>query len=165
VDRRDVQRGGANVQEATAVAAQWTAAGLQSSPTPYSSSVDARQVKHEMQGAVLWPWNFSIFVSRNLIASETGTAANRWRGNNWGGYSNPAYEALYKDLADTLDAGKRTEALFQITKHIAEELPVLPLFYHPDITISRKGLEGPGAVPAVQRASSWNIHLWDLKDR
>jgi peptide/nickel transport system substrate-binding protein len=157
--------GGANVQEATAVAAQWTAAGAQSSPTPYSTSVDARQVKHEMQGAVVWPWNFSIFVSRNLIASETGTAANRWRGSNWGGYSNPAYEALYKDLADTLDAGKRTEALFQITGHIAEELPVLPLFYHPDITISRKGLEGPGAVPAVQRASSWNIHLWDLKER
>ena len=157
--------GGANIQEATAVAGQWAAAGAQSKPTPYSSSVDAREAKHDMQGAVVWPWNFSILVPRNLISAETGTAANRWRGSNWGGYVNPAYEGLYTELTDTFDAAKRTETMFQITKIMAEDLPVLPLFYHPDISIARKGVEGPAIVAPVQRASSWNIHTWEIKDR
>lgn len=156
--------GGSNVQEATAVASQWATVGLESKPTPYSASADAREAKHDMQGAVVWPWNFSILVARNLTAAEVGTRQNRWRGSNWGGYLNPTYEGFVKELSDTLDTGKRQEALFQLTKILADDLPVLPLFYQSDISIARKGVEGPGPVNSTQRASSWNIHTWELRN-
>ena len=155
--------GGSNVQEATTIAAQWSEAGLVSRPTPYSSSVDAREAKHDMQGVVVWPWNFSILAPRTLHSSEIGTAQNRWRGSNWGGYVNPAYERLYAEMTDTLDHTRRREALFGMVKIIAEDLPIYPIHYHPDVTIARKGLEGPGMRPAIQRASASNIHLWELR--
>jgi hypothetical protein len=50
-----------------------------------------------------------------------------------------------------------------MVKIIAEDLPTFPIHYHPDITIARKGLEGPGPRPAIQRASAANIHLWELR--
>jgi len=115
-----------------------------------------------MPNGLIWPWNFSVSDLRTITTPETGTAANRWRGGNYGGYANRSYDALYDQFASELNATKRTENYFQMIKVLAEELPVLPLFYRATGLAARKGVEGPTPTPPIQAGSAWNVHLWDL---
>ena len=114
-------------------------------------------------GSLIKPWNFSISAPGSLRQSQIGTAQNAWAGNNYGGYVNPAYDDLYRLYANELDTGKRQEALFQIVKLIDEQLPVLPIFYVPQVYAFRTGLTGPGNTAYLQAASTWNINTWDLR--
>jgi peptide/nickel transport system substrate-binding protein len=157
---------GDNVKEAETIAGQWSAAGFQSRAAPYAagiSTADGRQIRHSMQGVMLWPWNFGVADPRLATSYEAGSASNRWNGGNWGGYSNPAYDALWDQLTDELDAGKRRETHFQMVKLLAEELPVFPLFYRVTGLAAQKSVAGPGKTAPLQAASSWNIHTWDVK--
>ena len=44
----------------------------------------------------------------------------------------------------------------------SEQLPVLPIFYVPQVFAFRKGLNGPGMTAYLQAASTWNIGSWDI---
>lgn len=155
---------GANVQEATTVAANWSAAGFVSNPTPYPPAAEnASEIRHKTPGALIWPWNFGIAAPGTLTAANIGSERNRWRGGNYGGYVNRAYEDLYSQLTNSFEATQRRETLFGIIKILAEEVPVIPIFYTALALVARKGVEGPGPVPPVQAGSAWNIHTWDLK--
>jgi peptide/nickel transport system substrate-binding protein len=159
---------GDNVRENEAIAGQWSAAGFQSTPTPYGRGVgseDAREIRHTQKGALIWPWTLSATAVKILTSPEIGTERNRWRGNNYSGYVNPTYEGLYEKLIGELDATKRPEVLFQMIKILAEELPVLPIFYSTLSLVARRGVEGPGPVAPIQTANSWNVHTWELKGR
>jgi len=155
---------GDNVQEAQVVAGHWSAAGFQSSPTPYPAAAEnAAEIRHAMKGGLIWPWNFSVSDPRTVTSAEIGTTATRWRGGNYGGYVNRTYDGLYEQLANELSASTRQETLFQMVKVLAEELPVLPLFYRATGLAARKGVEGPTPTPPVQAGSAWNVHTWDVK--
>jgi peptide/nickel transport system substrate-binding protein len=155
---------GANVEESTTVASQWTAAGFQSRPTPYPASAEnATEIRHKSPGSLIWPYNFTLTAIKNFTRSEVGTDQNRWRGSNYSGYLNPAYEGRYADLTNTFDLGERQEVTFQLLKILAEDLPALPIFFTPLCVVARKGVEGPGVVSALQAATAWNIHAWDIR--
>lgn len=157
---------GDNVKEAETIAAQWSAAGFLSRPTPYPAGItgeQGRQVRHAIPGALIWPWNFGVADPRIATSSEIGSERSRWRGGNYGGYVNPAYEALYDQWTNELDPGTRREMHFQMIKVLAEDLPVLPLFYRVTGLAAQKSVQGLTRTSPLQAASSWNIHTWDLK--
>jgi len=157
---------GANVQEAQTIASQWSTAGFQSRPTPYPAAAEnATEIRHNQKGALIWPYNFSLTVIKTFTTPEVGTAANRWRGGNYGNYVNPSYEGLYGELINTFDGAARDEITFRMLRILAEELPALPVFFTPLALVARKGIEGPGVVSAMQAANAWNIHTWEIKDR
>jgi len=157
---------GDNVKETETLAGYWSAAGFQSRATPYPAGVttnESRQIRHTIQGALLWPWNFGVADPRIATSIEVGTNANRYNGGNYGGYVNPAYDALWDQYSNELDATKRREVHFQMVKHLAEELPVLPIFYRVTGLAARSSVDGPGRTAPLQAASFWNIHTWDLR--
>ena len=157
---------GDNLKEAETIAGYWSAAGFQSRATPFAPGVtsqESRQIRHSIPGVVLWPWNFGVADPRIATAFEIGSNSNRWNGGNYGGYVNPAYEALWDQLTNELDVTKRREVHFQMVKHLVEELPVFPLFYRVTGLAAQKAVQGPGRTAPLQAASSWNIHTWDLK--
>ena len=155
---------GANVQESQTVASQWTNAGFQSRPTPYPAIAEnATEIRHKAPGALIWPYNFTLTAIKTFTRVEVGTGDNRWRGSNYGGYLNPAYEGRYADLTNTFEPAERQETTFQLLKILADELPALPVFFTPLCLVSRKGVEGPGVVSALQAATTWNIATWDVR--
>ena len=157
--------GGDNVKEIEALASQWIVAGVQATPNAYPANA-ATEVAAERRatpkGGVMWPWNFEAGVARRLIAAEIGTPENRYRGGNYGGFSSSTYEALYADLTNTLDLERYRETQFQMVRFMAEELPLLPVFYTPLGLVARPGVEGPGLVSPLQPSNMWNIHRWEL---
>ncbi|MPZ15449.1 MAG: hypothetical protein GEU73_13685 [Chloroflexi bacterium] len=157
---------GDNIKEAETFAGHWSAAGFQSQAVPYAagiSSQDGRQIRHNIQGVMLWPWNFGVADPRIATSFEVGTERGRWTGGNYGGYANPAYDALWEQFTNELDATRRREVHFQMVKHLAEEIPVFPLFYRVTGLAAQKALQGPGRTAPLQAASSWNIHTWELQ--
>ena len=158
--------GGDNVKEIEALANQWSMIGVQARPNPYPTGAAtdvAAERRATPRGGVMWPWNFESGVARRLIAAEIGAPENRYRGGNYGGFSSLTYEALYADLTNTLDPAKYRETQFQMVKFMAEELPLLPVFYTPLGLVARPGVEGPGLVSPLQPSNTWNIHAWDLR--
>lgn len=157
---------GDNVKEAETVAAQWSAAGFQSRPTPYPAGVggeEARKIRHSIQGVMLWPWNFGFSDPRIGTSYEVGTERNRWQGGNYGGYANPQYDALWDQLSNELDVPKRREVHFQMVKHLAEEVPVFPLFYRVTGTAVQNNVHGLTRTSPLQAATVWNIHEWEIR--
>jgi peptide/nickel transport system substrate-binding protein len=99
--------------------------------------------------------------------SEIPTLSNHWLGTKFGGvnisgYKNEEYDAACSRM---LSAGLNTEAFAadnQKTQQlIADELPVLPLFYHLKVMAARPDLCGV-ALDVSARSGVKNLELFDL---
>jgi hypothetical protein len=52
-------------------------------------------MRHTYPGVLAGPLRDNHDSLEAFISSQTGTQANRWQGNNRGGYSNPVFDRLY----------------------------------------------------------------------
>ncbi|MEA2641646.1 MAG: peptide/nickel transport system substrate-binding protein, partial [Chloroflexota bacterium] len=139
------------------------AAGLAANPAPYfQTAANRNEQAMNYPGSLVKPWNFSIASPGSLRQSQIGTTQNAWAGSNYSNYVNPAYDDLYRVYSNELETGKRQAAFFQIVKLIDEQLPVLPIFYVPQVYAFRKGITGPGSTAYLQAGNTWNINTWDL---
>jgi peptide/nickel transport system substrate-binding protein len=94
-----------------------------------------------------------------LLSTSIATQANRWAGNNRGGWVNTEYDRLIDTFSGSLDRVERNRAVIQAFKLTTDELPVLPLYYLPLVATRAGSLEGP--VPGVNDELAWdNISKW-----
>ena len=156
-----------NVRENQAIAAQLKEAGLVSStvliPDAASSSVKA-EMRSIFPGLLGWSLKDSLETMQHLTSPQTPTEQNRWRGANYGAYSNPTFDRLFDSYAGALDSSARQGFLADLLKIDADDVASIHLSYDMATSIMsfRKGLRGPGMVPPVQLANAWNIHTWEL---
>jgi peptide/nickel transport system substrate-binding protein len=154
---------GENPQEAEAVAALWAAGGVGTRVViipPNATDLDER--KNTVNGALVWPFNPAPDRSAELTTAEVPSERTRWKGSNYGGYSNPAYDRLYEQYATSLDLTKRQAAYADVMKLVAGDVASIPLYYTIAPMLVRKGVRGPGVVPMVQLGNAWNIHTWEM---
>jgi peptide/nickel transport system substrate-binding protein len=157
----------ANVKEGEAVAAQWRASGLQTTtgivPDNAPSAV-RNEMRHTFTGVLAGPLRDTHEALEAFITSQIGTQNNRWVGANRGGYSNPAFDALYDRSLVTLNAGEREGLIADMLKIEVDDAVSMHLFYdmQQQTLAFRKGVRGPGPVAPVQLATSWNIHTWEI---
>jgi ABC-type transport system substrate-binding protein len=153
-----------NVQEVTAIASEWKAAGLAATPDPIPyASVNLNELKTTVHGVFL---GSNDLIAKDhfgsFVTAQLSTAANRFSGSNKGGYSNPVYDRLFDEFSAALDPVKRRAAVVEMAKMGADEAIWIPFSYGSDIASVRTGVRGVGVVPAIQAATTWNIHTWDL---
>ena len=157
----------ANVKEGEAVAGQWRAAGLDVStamvPDTAPSAV-RNEMRHTYPGVLAGPLRDTHEALEAFISTQTGTQANRWNGSNRGAYSNAAFDRLYDQSIVTLDLNARQGLIADMLKIEADDAVSIHLFYdmQQQTVAFRKGVRGPGPVPAVQLATAWNIHTWEM---
>jgi peptide/nickel transport system substrate-binding protein len=155
---------GDNVKEMEAVAAFFSAAGLRPILSPIPAQADNKdELKNTSKGGLFWPYNFSMTAGQSLTTVQVASEATRWRGSNYSGFSNAGYNRLYGQFETTLDPGQRQQVLAQIARFVAEEIPLIPIYYNIQAVTVRKGVTGPGKASPMQAASAWNIHTWELK--
>ena len=114
------------------------------------------------QGVVLTSSDATYVAFQAYVSSEISTEATRWRGANSGGYSNPTYDQLYKQLLSTLTASQRDPIAADLVKLGLDDMTYLPLEWSDDISAAAKNVGGITTVPVVQRVNAWNIHVWEL---
>jgi peptide/nickel transport system substrate-binding protein len=130
------------------------------------SAADQRKFASVNKQGQISPYRFSEqgwFLT--LISSQSASDENRWVGANTGGWTNATYDGLFEQMRRTLEGGPKQELQLQMLKMIAEELPVIPLWYEPLGVVYRKGITGinrrPHA-PPLTAMTTWNIHTWDI---
>jgi peptide/nickel transport system substrate-binding protein len=67
---------------------------------------------------------------RHLMSSEFNGMASNWNGN-WGGYSNPAADALIKEIPTLTDPAKLKVDYTELVKIYLTDVPSFTLMYRP----------------------------------
>jgi len=99
--------------------------------------------------------------AQSLSSEQIGTPANRWNGNNRGGFSNPDYDRLFETFNSTLDRREQVGAFVQMMRIQSELMPNFPLHYGLNVTSHLPALRGPDA-GVNETNNHWNIHEWEL---
>lgn len=119
--------------------------------------------KRKFEGLALFAWVSSPENSpRSSISGKSiPTAKNGWSGQNFHGWSNAAVD---KDL-DALDLefnpAKRAALIHNILKAYTAEVPVLPLYYRSDISVTPKTLKNY-KMSGHQFYETNNVEDWNL---
>ena len=162
IDVAGTNRGDAG-KEIGALAGQWSDAGVQTSETTFNTTAtNYDEMRATMKGVFLFNWTIRPEAAEALTTGQVGSEANRWRGTNFSGYSNPVFDRLYEQYSTTLESGKRQETLADLMRMGADDVATIPLYYLIEPLIYRNGIRGPGLLPPVQLASAWNIHTWEM---
>lgn len=65
-----------------------------------------------------------------------------YAGNNSTGWKHPEYDQLMNEISATSDREQRFELFERANRFLAEEMPVLPLFYYSDINLVNPAVQG-----------------------
>jgi len=102
----------------------------------------------------------------NFTSEGIGSPANRWAGENRGGWSNSDYDRLFSAFSSSLDSNERTRYWVQMMTMVNDLVLAHLLFFNiqtrtwvtglsgPDIGVQGFGQLAPGTTP------HWNIHEW-----
>lgn len=77
-----------------------------------------------------------------LHSSKVPSAANSWAGQNHPGWKNAEVDKLIDQLEGELNFKKRAELGKRIAKIYAEEIPVIPLYYRQNNSVTPKAMKG-----------------------
>ena len=122
-----------------------------------------RAVGDNVKGGFVWPGSGLSNNPSGLATQSIATERTAWKGGNYSGYSNPAYDQLFDRYQVTLDAPDRMKIAADIMRIVADDVPVIPLFYYGNGLVARNVMTGPGTISPLQTANAWNVHEWEKK--
>jgi peptide/nickel transport system substrate-binding protein len=106
--------------------------------------------------------NMGIRGMLYLVSDDIPSPANRWRGGNRGGWSNPEYDHIMDAFATTLDRGQQIGQVARAATIVSEDLPAVPLFFRSQPFVHVSELVGP-ETSAPEASIPWNVHTWELR--
>ena len=94
--------------------------------------------------------------------SQARLPENGFAGRNRSRYMNPQLDVLIDRYLTTIPFDERMEAAKQITQHVTENLPALPLFFDtwPSATSPRLNNVGVSANGGMM---TWNVNTWEFR--
>ncbi len=113
-----------------------------------------RQYQMTMYSNFFGPMTLGSFFHSNQIPSET----NSYEGGNHMGWRNPENDRILEQISEELDEAKRIQLLRRQQELVAEDLPVIPLYFRLYLTTSKKALRNvkPGGFSGIM----WNAPEW-----
>lgn len=119
--------------------------------------------KRKFEGLALFAWVSSPENSprSSISAKAIPSSSNGWSGQNFHGWSNPDVEKALDALDLEFNAAKRATLIHSILKAYTAEVPVLPLYYRSDISVTPKNLKNY-KMSGHQFYETNNIEDWNL---
>jgi peptide/nickel transport system substrate-binding protein len=114
-------------------------------------------------GAAMYAWTQSPEFSprTTLHSAEIPSEENGWSGQNTPGWSNPRVDALIEEYEVEFDAGRRLDLLYEIAWHYTDEVPVIPLYYRSNTSVTPANMTGY-RLSSHQVSSSDHVERWNL---
>ncbi len=98
----------------------------------------------------------------NYLPGQIGTPANRWRGNNRGGWVSPEIDRLWDAYNSTLAPQERTQRLVDIARLASEQLPIFIMYPNIRVRAFTANLTGPD-IGSPGTLPQWNVTNWQLR--
>ncbi len=113
-----------------------------------------RQYQMTMYSNFFGPTTLGSFFHSNQIPTE----ANNYEGGNHMGWRNSENDRILDQAADELDEAKRIQLLRRQQELVAEDLPVIPLYFRVYLTTAKTALRNvkPGGFSGIL----WNAPEW-----
>jgi len=113
-----------------------------------------RQYQLTMYSNFFGQTTLGSFFHSNQIPSE----ANNYEGGNHMGWRNPENDRILDQISEELDATRRIQLLRRQQELVAEDLPVIPLYFRLYLTTSKAALRNvkPGGFSGI----TWNAAEW-----
>ena len=114
-------------------------------------------------GAAMYAWTQSPEFSPRTTVHSAGipSEANGWSGQNTPGWANPRVDWLVEELEAEFDPDRRLELIHEIMWHYTSEVPVIPLYYRSDASVTPANLTGyrltGNQVSATDHVERWNL--------
>jgi peptide/nickel transport system substrate-binding protein len=97
----------------------------------------------------------TLYTSDNIPSSQ-----NAYNGQNFPGFNNAEMDKLCHTLPTELDQAKRIAMLKRTQAILAEELPVLPLYFRTEPTVIKKGFTNWKPTGLGEAPVTWNAFQW-----
>lgn len=98
----------------------------------------------------------STLASKNIPSKQNG-----FSGQNSGGFKSARVDELLEQIDVEFDSAKRTALVHEVLKIYTDEVPVIPLYYRSDISVTPKNLKGY-VMPGHQFSESNWAEEWSL---
>jgi len=144
---------------------QWRAIGvdarIQNEPARIFFGQTTR--KRLFDGAALYAWTQSPELSpRSTVHSEQiPSGDNGWSGQNSPGWANPRVDRLVEDLEAEFDPERRLDLIYEILWFYTSEVPVIPLYYRSNNSVTPANLTGY-KLTAHQVHATNHVERWRL---
>ncbi len=118
------------------------------------TTIRRRQYQMTMYSNFFGPTTLGTFFHSNQIPTE----ANNYEGGNHMGWRNSENDRILDQAADELDEAKRIQLLRRQQELVAEDLPVIPLYFRVYLTTAKTALRNvkPGGFSGIL----WNAPEW-----
>lgn len=144
---------------------QWRALGVEieikNEPARVFFGETTRKRKFEAMAMYAWISSPESNPRSTLSSKSIPAESNGWSGQNQPGWKNERVDQLIGQLDLEFDTEKRLAIVYEILWHYTNELPVIPLYYRSDVSITPKSLRGyqlPGhQFPATNHIERWSI--------
>jgi peptide/nickel transport system substrate-binding protein len=141
----------------------WHRMGFDVQPTVLpSASTRDNEAQHRFAGIGQRVIGASEQMWSYLTAAEIGSQADRWRGQNRTGWSDPEFERLWLSYNTSLDRPERHRQVVEMCRLVNDQLPVMMMYYQMIVNAHLGTLQGPEE-GTVTTLSHWNIHEWELR--
>lgn len=141
----------------------WQRVGIAAEPlfVPPQRNQD-REYRANRPGLLLAGGTSDLQLFSHLLSSEVPTAETNYVGRNDSRYASAEYDALHNRYLVAIPQVERQEQLRRLIYHIAENLPLMGLYYRTEPTLVSNRLAN---VNARQRNSMqvWNVHEWEAR--
>lgn len=150
-----------------AIADSWVRAGIDAQfailPNNLVRDNEVRQTFPGLASPGISSSNPLTFL-KDLSTNAIGTPANRWSGNNRGGWSNAAFDRFDEAFSTTLERSARDQIVVEAMKLLSAEIPAIPVYYDFYVRpVVGSALRGPSMSIASTGTLFWNVHEWELK--
>jgi peptide/nickel transport system substrate-binding protein len=159
-------QGTATRREPAPLSANWRQAGFDIQEQPLSLSQD-RDPEVRAAFPALYVRASGLSEAQQMAryrASEVSSPETRWRGENVGGWKNPAFDQLVDAFNVTLDPNERIQQRVQIARLISDEVPAIMLTENPNMHAFLSTVKPVTVRPPYRTTGriTWNIHEWEL---
>ena len=143
-------------QQLQLIQAQEKLAGIELTPNNAKSNILFKQLPQGQFDISNFGWVDSPFPSGNKSIYTTNSDSN------YGKYSNPKVDDLFKQAVAELDDTKKKDLYNQIDKILWDDMVTIPLYQKPTFIAYRNTLANVGDNP-TNEGPFWNEELWGFK--
>lgn len=157
--------GGAGERELAMIGDNWKAIGLTVNQTILGrADADDHFVRAHFAAFELSsnPAHFGTLTTI-LYGGQCPSERSQWVGRNRGCYVSPEMDRIVDGLFVTIDLSQQRQLYRDLTKLLAEELPIMPLYFPVRTTLFREGISGVKGRAMPSGGETWNVAEWDVR--
>jgi peptide/nickel transport system substrate-binding protein len=121
----------------------------------------APKLKYGSMTMFAWTFMPEVSMKKFFHSKYIPSKENGFSGSNWNGWDNKRVDQIVTDWEVEFDEKKRKKLTNELITYYTDEVPVIPLYYRSDVSVTPKNLKGYQLSSNLFQATN-HIEDWKL---